>query len=108
MLVIAALIAALVPLGFPFASAQSQYRTLYGKVYSASTGQPLAATVTATQCGYAQSAMTATDGSWQLSYPYGWLGSISFSSPGYATETLQIGLNAQWYYAGGVLSLQPA
>jgi len=79
---------------------------LYGKVYSATTGQPLSATVTVSKCGYAQSADTAADGSWQLSYPYGWLGTITFSAPGYATETFQMGPNVQWYDGGGVLSLQ--
>jgi hypothetical protein len=108
MFVAAVLLVALFPLGFPFAYAQSQNRMLYGKVYSTSTGQPLAAIVTVTKCGYTQSVMTTSDGSWQLSYPYGWSGSISFSSPGYVTETFQIGLNGQWYDAGGVLSLQPA
>jgi hypothetical protein len=102
----AALMLVLLPLALPPVSAQS--RMLYGEVYSASTGQPLSATVTVTRCGYAHSAMTASDGSWQLSYPYGWFGTITFSSPGYATQTFQIGQNVQWYDAGGVLSLQPA
>jgi len=96
---------ALLPQAVPSVNAQS--RILYGKVYSASTGQPLSATVTVTKCGYAQSASTTTDGSWQLPYPYGWFGTITFASAGYATQTFQIGQNAQWYDAGGVLSLQP-
>ena len=96
---------AVIPLSLPSVSAQS--RILYGEVYSASTGRPISATVTVTKCGYAQSATTASDGSWQLPYPYGWFGTITFSSPGYVTETFQIGPNVQWYDAGGVLSLQP-
>ena len=102
------LVIALIPTVIPSASAQSTSRMLYGKVYSASTGQPLAATVTVTRCGDAQSAATSSDGSWQLSYPYGTLGSITFSSPGYVTETFQVDQNLQWYDAGGVVSLQPS
>ncbi|HUK27632.1 MAG TPA: hypothetical protein VLV31_04345 [Candidatus Acidoferrales bacterium] len=102
----AVLMLAFVPLSLQPVSAQS--RILYGKVYSAMTGQPISATITITKCGYAQSATTAQDGSWQLPYPYGWFGTITFSSTGYATETFQIGPNVQWYEAGGVLSLQPA
>jgi hypothetical protein len=90
--------------GYPSASAQS--RTLYGFVYSAATGQPIAATVTVSQCFNQQSAVTAADGSWQLSFPYGTLGTITFSAPGYVSETFQLNMNAQWYYAGGIVSLQ--
>ena len=89
----------------PLVSAQP--RTLYGFVYSASTGKPIAATFTVSQCFNQQSVDTAADGSWQLSFPYGTLGSITFSAPGYASETFALNLNAQWYYSGGIVSLQP-
>jgi hypothetical protein len=46
-------------------------------------------------------------GSWQIEYPYGTLGTIRFSAAGYASQTFQLDLNAQWYYSGGVVSLQP-
>jgi hypothetical protein len=91
--------------GFPFVS--GQYRILYGAVYSANTGMPLVATVTVTRCGDAQTTTSASDGSWQLSYPYGTLGTITFSAPSYISESFQVGLNAQWYDAGGIISLQP-
>jgi hypothetical protein len=90
--------------GYPLVSAQS--RTLYGYVYSAATGKPIDATVTVSQCFDQQSTVTATDGSWQLSYPYGTVGSITFSAPGYVSQTFQLNVNAQWYYAGGIVSLQ--
>ena len=92
--------------GLPFASAQS--RMLYGMVYSATTGNPLAATVTVSRCFNAQTTSTTPDGSWQLSYPYGTLGTITFSAPGYASQSFQVNMNAQWYDAGGVVSLQPS
>jgi len=91
--------------GFPFVSAQS--RILYGTVYSATTGKPLDATITVVRCGDAETATTAPDGSWQLPYPYGTLGTITFSAPGYASLIFEISLNAQWYDTGGIVSLQP-
>jgi hypothetical protein len=91
--------------GYPFVSAQS--RMLYGYVYSGITGKPIAATVTVSQCFNQQSTTTAADGSWELSYPYGTLGSITFSAPGYGSQTFQLDVNAQWYYAGGIVSLRP-
>jgi len=93
-------------LGLPFANAQS--RMLYGMVYSATTGSPLAATITLSRCFDSQTTSTAPDGSWQLPYPYGTLGTITFSAPGYASQSFQININAQWYDAGGIVSLQPS
>ncbi len=90
----------------PLANAQS--RILYGTVYSASTGKPIAATVTLSRCFNTQTALTGSDGAWELSYPYGVLGTITFSAPGYVTQTFQINMNVQWYDAGGVVSLQPS
>ena len=89
--------------GYPLVSAQS--RTLYGYVYSAATGNPIAATITVSQCFNQQSALTGTNGYWQLPYAYGTLGSITFSAPGYVSQTFQLNVNAQWYYAGGIVSL---
>jgi hypothetical protein len=43
---------------------------------------------------------------WQISYPYGTLGTITFSENGYIPQTFQINLNNQWYDAGGVILLQ--
>ena len=91
--------------GCPLVRAQS--RILYGFVYSASTGKPIAANVTVSQCFNQQTAQTTADGSWAISFPYGTWGTVTFSAPGYATQTFQLDLNAQWYYAGGVVSLQP-
>jgi hypothetical protein len=90
-----------------FSSANAQPRILYGTVYSAITGKPLAATVTISYCGYTQTASTSSDGSWQLSFSYGTLGIITFSATGYVTQTFQTGLNGQWFDSGGVVSLQP-
>ena len=92
--------------GYPLVAAQS--RMLYGYVYSARTGHPIAATITVSRCFNQQSVTTGADGSWQLSYAYGTSGTITFSAPGYATQSLQLNINAQWYYSGGVLSLLPA
>ena len=92
--------------GHPLVSAES--RMLYGYVYSASTGEPISATVTVSRCFNQLSVTTRADGAWQLSYAYGTLGTITFSAPGYATQSFQLNLNAQWYYSGGVVSLQPA
>ena len=89
--------------GYPLVSAQS--RILYGYVYSASTGNPIVATVIVSQCFNQQTVATSGDGSWALSYPYGTTGTITFSAPGYASQSFQLNLNAQWYYSGGVVSL---
>jgi len=105
-LILAALTIVLVAQGYPLVSAQS--RMLYGYVYNASTGSPIAATITVSRCFNQQSVTTNSNGAWQLSYAYGTLGTISFSAPGYATQTLELNLNAQWYYSGGVVSLVPA
>jgi len=91
--------------GYPFVRAQS--RTLYGFVYSASTGEPIAANVTVSQCFNQQTVATANDGSWELSFPYGTLGAVTFSAPGYVSQSFQLDLNSQWYYSGGIVSLQP-
>lgn len=85
---------------------RAQSRTLYGKVYSVSTGRPIAATVTASTCGYTQSASTGSDGSWQLVFPYGTVGKITISAAGYVAQTFQIDTNAQWFEAGGIVSLR--
>ncbi|HUK50817.1 MAG TPA: hypothetical protein VLV18_07255 [Terriglobales bacterium] len=98
---------ALVPLSIPSANAQPSNRTLYGKVYSETTGQPITATVTVTRCGDAQTVTTSSDGSWQLSYPYGAFATITFSAAGYQSETFQMGQTVGWYASGGILSLQP-
>lgn len=95
----------IVSCSYPVVSAQS--RTLYGYVYSTSTGKPIDATVTVNQCSYQQTVETSMGGSWQIEYPYGTLGTIRFSAAGYASQTFQLDLNAQWYYSGGVVSLQP-
>jgi len=101
-----ALILILVAQGCPMVGAQS--RMLYGYVYSAATGKPIAATITVRQCSNQQAVTTGADGSWELSYAYGTLGTITFSANGYSTQSLQLNMNAQWYYSGGVVSLQPA
>lgn len=91
---------------FSFVSAQS--RTLYGTVYGTTTGQPLAATVTVSSCSYTQSTSTGPDGSWQITFPYGTFGKITFSAAGYTAETFQVTSTAEWFYAGGIVSLQPS
>lgn len=91
--------------GYPMVNAQS--RTLYGYVFSVSTGKPIEASVVVNQCSNQQTASTNEEGSWQIQYPDGTLGTITFSAPGYLTQSFQLDLNAQWYYAGGVVSLQP-
>jgi hypothetical protein len=80
---------------------------LYGTVYSAITGEPLPATVTVAGCGSSVTTATGSDGSWKLNYAYGHTGRITFSAPGYVSQTFEITLNVQWFYAGGSLSLQP-
>jgi hypothetical protein len=91
---------------YPLVGAQS--RTLYGYVYSAKTGKPIFATVTVSRCFNQQIATTGADGSWELPYPYGTLGTITFSATGYSGQSLQLDMNAQWYYSGGIVSLQPS
>ncbi len=89
------------------AATQTQTRLMYGFVYSAANGRPLAGvTVTASTCNYAQSAVTASDGSWQITYPTDKVGTLTFSGNGFETQSFQIELNANWSYAGGVVSLQ--
>jgi hypothetical protein len=100
-----ALILVLVAQSYPLANAQS--RMLYGYVYSATTGKPVVATITVSRCFNQQSVATASDGSWELTYAYGTLGTITFSAPGYSTQIFQLNLNAQWYYSGGIVSLLP-
>jgi len=90
--------------GFSFASAQP--RVAYGAVYSAGTGHPLAATVTVTSCGHAQTVSTLSDGSWRMTLTRGGSGRIMFSAEGYESQSFQIGLNGQWFDAGGVVSLR--
>ena len=107
LIVVCMLMLALVLLAIPSANAQPTNRMLYGKVYSVTTGQPITATITVTRCGDAQTVTTSSDGSWQLSYPYGTFATITFSAAGYQTETFQIGQTVQWYASGGTLSLQP-
>jgi len=102
---IGVLILIVVSRSYPMVSAQS--RTLYGYVYSTSTGKPIDATVTVNQCSYEQTVDTSVSGSWQIQYPYGTLGTVTFSAAGYASQTFQLDLNAQWYYSGGIVSLQP-
>ena len=83
-------------------------RTLYGSVLSSSTGQPiLGVTVSAASCSYARTAMTGAEGFWQLTFPYGSYGKLTFSAVGYADRSFEITLNADWIYSGGVISLQP-
>ncbi len=89
-------------------SVSAESRTLYGIVYDARTGQPLAAMVTVSSCGYVQSTTTGPGGSWQITFPYGTLGRITFQAAGYIVQTFPIGANVQWYDAGGIISLQPA
>lgn len=91
---------------YPFASAQS--RMLYGYVYSGTTGKPIAATVTVSRCFNQQAVTTSANGAWELPYAYGTLGTITFSAPGYSTQSFELNLNAQWYYSGGIVSLLPA
>ena len=89
-----------------FSSTQS--RLIYGSVISTITGRSIAgALVTISSCGSSQSTSTGSDGSWQLTFPYGIAGMLSFSAPGYKTQTYEITINANWVYAGGTVSLSP-
>jgi hypothetical protein len=93
----------IIPSGF----ASTQTRQIYGFVYS-TTGQPISgASVVMSKCSYTQSATTSSDGSWQMAIPSNLYGSLTFSANGFQTQTFQVELNANWPYAGGVLSLQP-
>ena len=67
----------------------------------------MGATVIMSKCSYTQSATTGNDGAWQMTIPSDLYGSLTFSANGFQTQTFQIELNANWPYAGGVLSLQP-
>jgi len=91
---------------FSFVNAQS--RMAYGAVYSASTGRPIEATVTVSSCGNTQTTSTRSDGSWQMAVTGGSPAKIIFSAVGYQTQTFQVGSNAQWFDAGGVVSLYPS
>jgi len=95
----------LVSQSYPLAHAQS--RMLYGFVYSATTGKPLTATIIVSRCFNQQTVTTSPNGLWLLYYAPGTLGTITFSARGYATQTLQLNLNAEWYYSGGIISLTP-
>ena len=73
-----------------------------------STGQPIpGVTVSAASCSYMQTATTGADGSWQMTFPYGSYGKLTFSAAGYADRSYEITLKAEWVYSGGVISLQP-
>ena len=89
-----------------FSSTQS--RLIYGSVISTITGRSIAgALVTVNSCGSSQSTSTGSDGSWKLTFSYGAAGTLSFSAPGYKTQTYEITINANWVYAGGTVSLTP-
>jgi len=89
-----------------FSSTQS--RLIYGSVISTITGRSIAgALVTVNSCGSSQSTSTGSDGSWQLTFSYGTAATLSFSAPGYKTQTYEITINANWVYAGGTVSLTP-
>ena len=89
-----------------FSSTQS--RSIYGSVISTISGRPIAgAMVTVNNCGSSQSTSTGSDGSWQLTFPYGTDGTLSFSASGYKTQAYEITINANWVYAGGTVSLTP-
>ena len=86
----------------------SQSRLMYGSVISTVTGQPIVGVLVATHnCGFSDTAYTGSDGTWQLNFPYGTYGTLSFSASGYKTRTYQITYNANWIYAGGTVSLSP-
>jgi len=86
----------------------TQSRLMYGTVISAVTGRPIVgAAVVANNCRINQSTLTGLDGSWQLTFPEGTYGTLSFSAPGYNTQTYEIEYNANLVYAGGIVSLAP-
>ena len=86
----------------------SQSRLIYGSVISAISGRPIVgATVTVNNCVVSQSTLTGSDGSWQLTFPEGTYGTLSFSASGYMTQTYEIRYNANLVYAGGIVSLMP-
>jgi hypothetical protein len=100
------LVSALIAPQNVFSSTQS--RLIYGSVISAVSGRPIAgAAVTANNCAVSQSTLTGSDGSWQLSFPAGTYGTLSFSASGYRTQTYEITYNANLVYAGGIVSLTP-
>ena len=89
-----------------FASTQS--RMIFGSVISAVIGRAVeGVTVTASHCASSQSTLTESDGSWQLTFPYGTYGTLTFDAPGYLTQTYQITYNSNLAYAGGIISLVP-
>ena len=86
----------------------SQSRLIYGSVISAINGRPIAgAAVTVNNCATSQSTLTGSDGSWQLNFPEGTYGTLSFSAPGYRAQTYEVTYNANSVYAGGIVSLTP-
>jgi hypothetical protein len=100
------LVAALVVPQNVFSSTQS--RLIYGSVISAISGRPIAgAAVTVNNCATSQSTATGSDGSWQLNFPEGTYGTLSFAAPGYRTQTYELTYNANLVYAGGIVSLTP-
>ena len=103
LLLVAALVA--VPQNV-FSSTQS--RLIYGSVFSAMSGRPIVgAAVTVNNCAFSQSVLTGSDGSWQLTFPEGTYGTLSFSASGYRTQTYEVTYNANLVYAGGIVSLTP-
>ena len=103
LLLVAALVA--VPQNV-FSSTQS--RLIFGSVISTISGRPIVgATVAVNNCGTSQSTLTGPSGSWQLTFPYGTYGTLSFSASGYRTQTYEITYNANLVYAGGIVSLSP-
>jgi len=90
-----------------FSSTQS--RLIFGSVISAVSGRPIAgAAVTVNNCAVNVSTITGADGSWQLNFPEGTYGTLSFSASGYKTQDYQVTYNANLVYAGGIVSLTPS
>jgi len=86
----------------------TQSRMMYGSVIGGNTGRPISgAVVTVSRCGFSQSTTTGSDGSWQLTFPYGEYGTLDFSASGYKTQTYEVTYNANLVYAGGTISLLP-
>jgi len=86
----------------------SQSRVIFGSVISANSGRPIVgAAVTVNNCAFSQSTLTGSDGLWQLTFPEGTYGTLSFSASGYRTQTYEITYNANLVYAGGIVSLTP-
>jgi len=82
-------------------------RLLYGSVFSGSNGQPVpSAAVTASSGSYSLSAATASDGSWQIDLPFGTY-TITFSAPGYRSQSIQLHWDITSAYSGGSVTLMP-